>query len=95
MQWKSGLIRGDLSSGRQFILLSLYLKTGLIRGTGDYCTYLTFVLQALQYLKKVCNHPSLVLTPSHPKYKEISTQLKQQNSSLHDLQHTPKLMALK
>ncbi|CAG2199104.1 BTAF1 [Mytilus edulis] len=53
------------------------------------------VFQALQYLKKVCNHPSLVLTPNHPKYKEITVQLKQQNSNLRDLQHTPKLMALK
>ncbi|XP_052070007.1 TATA-binding protein-associated factor 172-like [Mytilus californianus] len=53
------------------------------------------VFQALQYLKKVCNHPSLVLTPNHPKYKEITLQLKQQNSNLRDLQHTPKLMALR
>ncbi|CAC5413286.1 BTAF1 [Mytilus coruscus] len=53
------------------------------------------VFQALQYLKKVCNHPSLVLTPNHPKYKEITVQLKQQNSNLRDLQHTPKLMALR
>ncbi|KAL3875985.1 hypothetical protein ACJMK2_033878 [Sinanodonta woodiana] len=55
----------------------------------------THVFQALQYLKKVCNHPALVLNPSHPKYDEIMQQLKQQNSSLHDIQLAPKLTALR
>ena len=26
------------------------------------------VFQALQYLKRVCNHPKLVLNPSHPRF---------------------------
>ncbi|XP_041362673.1 TATA-binding protein-associated factor 172-like isoform X2 [Gigantopelta aegis] len=55
----------------------------------------THIFQALQYLRKVCNHPSLVLNPNHPKYEEITAQLQQQNSSLHDLAHAPKLTALK
>ncbi|XP_060942934.1 TATA-binding protein-associated factor 172 [Limanda limanda] len=53
------------------------------------------VFQALQYLRKLCNHPSLVLTPQHPEYKRISEQLADQNSSLRDIQHAPKLSALK
>ncbi|TKS85272.1 TATA-binding protein-associated factor 172 [Collichthys lucidus] len=53
------------------------------------------VFQALQYLRKLCNHPSLVLTPQHPEYKRISEQLTSQNSSLRDIQHAPKLSALK
>ncbi|KAK5853581.1 hypothetical protein PBY51_014723 [Eleginops maclovinus] len=53
------------------------------------------VFQALQYLRKLCNHPSLVLTPQHPEYKRISEQLAGQNSNLRDLQHAPKLSALK
>ncbi|XP_034079596.1 TATA-binding protein-associated factor 172 isoform X1 [Gymnodraco acuticeps] len=53
------------------------------------------VFQALQYLRKLCNHPSLVLTPQHPEYKRISEQLIGQNSNLRDLQHAPKLSALK
>ncbi|XP_037638509.1 TATA-binding protein-associated factor 172 isoform X1 [Sebastes umbrosus] len=53
------------------------------------------VFQALQYLRKLCNHPSLVLTPQHPEYKRITEQLAGQNSSLRDLQHAPKLSALK
>ncbi|XP_052007528.1 TATA-binding protein-associated factor 172-like isoform X3 [Xyrauchen texanus] len=53
------------------------------------------VFQALQYLRKLCNHPSLVLTPQHPEYKHITEQLASQHSSLRDLQHAPKLSALK
>ncbi|XP_059214862.1 TATA-binding protein-associated factor 172 isoform X2 [Centropristis striata] len=53
------------------------------------------VFQALQYLRKLCNHPSLVLTSQHPEYKRITEQLASQNSSLRDLQHAPKLSALK
>ncbi|KAI3362605.1 hypothetical protein L3Q82_001692 [Scortum barcoo] len=53
------------------------------------------VFQALQYLRKLCNHPSLVLTPQHPEYKRITEQLAGQSSSLRDIQHAPKLSALK
>ncbi|KAK3090954.1 hypothetical protein FSP39_016028 [Pinctada imbricata] len=55
----------------------------------------THVFQALQYLRKLCNHPALVLTPNHPKYTETIAQLKKQNSNLRDIQHAPKLNALK
>uniref|UniRef100_A0A0B6ZWL7 Helicase C-terminal domain-containing protein n=1 Tax=Arion vulgaris TaxID=1028688 RepID=A0A0B6ZWL7_9EUPU len=55
----------------------------------------THIFQALQYLRKVCNHPALVVTPPHPRYKKIMTSLQQQNTNLHDLSHAPKLMALK
>ncbi|XP_020508930.1 TATA-binding protein-associated factor 172 [Labrus bergylta] len=53
------------------------------------------VFQALQYLRKLCNHPSLVLTPQHPEYKRVTEQLASQNSSLRDILHAPKLSALK
>ncbi|XP_051883424.1 TATA-binding protein-associated factor 172 isoform X1 [Pristis pectinata] len=53
------------------------------------------VFQALQYLRKLCNHPALVLTPQHPEFQHIKEQLTAQNSSLHDIQHAPKLSALK
>uniref|UniRef100_A0A3B1JH18 B-TFIID TATA-box binding protein associated factor 1 n=1 Tax=Astyanax mexicanus TaxID=7994 RepID=A0A3B1JH18_ASTMX len=53
------------------------------------------VFQALQYLRKLCNHPALVLTPQHPEHKRISEQLSSQHSSLRDIQHAPKLSALK
>lgn len=51
--------------------------------------------QALQYLRKVCNHPKLVLTAQHPQYDAIQQQLKSQKSSLSDLQHASKLLALR
>lgn len=51
--------------------------------------------QALQYLRKLCNHPSLVLTSQHPEYKRITEELAAQSSSLRDIQHAPKLSALK
>ncbi|XP_032409207.1 TATA-binding protein-associated factor 172 [Xiphophorus hellerii] len=53
------------------------------------------VFQALQYLRKLCNHPNLVLTPQHPEYNRITDQLACQNSNLRDIQHAPKLSALK
>lgn len=52
-------------------------------------------VQALQYLRKLCNHPALVLNPQHPEYAKVIEQLKQQGSKLRDLQHAPKLTALK
>lgn len=56
---------------------------------------LFFPLKALQYLRKLCNHPALVLTPQHPEFKSTTEKLAVQNSSLHDIQHAPKLSALK
>lgn len=54
-----------------------------------------FYFQALQYLRKVCNHPALVLNANHPKYSEVMSMMKSQGSSLRDLAHAPKLTALK
>ncbi|XP_030839988.1 TATA-binding protein-associated factor 172 [Strongylocentrotus purpuratus] len=53
------------------------------------------IFQALQYLRKVCNHPLLVLNNKHPQYETVTKQLKVQKSSLHDINHAPKLIALK
>lgn len=36
----------------------------------------THVFQALRYLRNVCNHPKLVLTPRHPQYQSVSNILK-------------------
>ncbi|XP_068672856.1 TATA-binding protein-associated factor 172-like [Montipora foliosa] len=53
------------------------------------------IFQALQYLRKVCNHPLLVLTANHPEYNKVMDQLRQQNFSIRDIQHAAKLVALK
>ncbi|KAJ2081619.1 TATA-binding protein-associated factor mot1 [Coemansia sp. RSA 988] len=53
------------------------------------------VFQALQYLRKLCNHPALVLTPNHPLYNQIETDLHARGSDLHSLDIAPKLLALR
>lgn len=53
-----------------------------------------YLPQALQYLRKVCNHPALVLTPQHPQFADVTKQLERSNTKLHDVQHAPKLIAL-
>nr|CAD7574777.1 unnamed protein product [Timema californicum] len=50
---------------------------------------------ALRYLQNVCNHPKLALTPQHPEYERVSGQLRQENSSLADINHAAKLPALR
>lgn len=53
------------------------------------------VFQVLQYMRKLCNHPSLVLTEKHPQFKEVTAYLKKYNMELDDIEHAPKLLALK
>ncbi|CAG8530565.1 8145_t:CDS:10 [Ambispora leptoticha] len=55
----------------------------------------THIFQALQYLRKLCNHPLLVVNDKHPQYNSVMERLKKNKSSLHDLQNAPKLLALK
>jgi len=52
------------------------------------------IFKALQYMRKLCNHPGLVLQPKHPKYAEISARLKREGSNIWDIVHSPKLLAL-
>ncbi|OLL25958.1 putative helicase mot1 [Neolecta irregularis DAH-3] len=54
----------------------------------------THVFQALQYMRKLCNHPQLVLKPDHPKYQKVIKQLQVLGSNIRDLQHAPKFRAL-
>ncbi|KAJ1672040.1 TATA-binding protein-associated factor mot1 [Coemansia sp. RSA 25] len=53
------------------------------------------VFQALQYLRKVCNHPALVLTPKHPLFAQVQGELKARGADLHSLDIAPKMQALK
>lgn len=53
------------------------------------------IFQALQYMRKLCNHPSLVLNASHPQYHQVQSYLSQTGMDLHDINHAPKLEALK
>jgi len=53
------------------------------------------IFQAIQYLQKLCNHPTLVLTSAHPDYQSIMTDLDRNGSSIRDIEHAPKIKALK
>ena len=53
------------------------------------------IFQALQYMRKLCNSPALVVKEDHKQYAAIQAQLARQNSSLKDVAHAPKLTALR
>ena len=57
------------------------------------------IFQAMQYLRKVCNHPKLVLHPGHKKYNVVNSILAGNEagseSLLSELHHAAKLPALK
>ena len=53
------------------------------------------VFQAIQYMKKLLNSPSLVVKEGHKQYETIQKRLAAQNSSLKDIAHAPKLSALR
>ena len=53
------------------------------------------IFQALQYMRKLCNSPSLVVKEDHRQYAAIQAQLARQHSSLKDVAHAPKLTALR
>jgi len=56
----------------------------------------THVFQALQYLRKLCNHPKLVLHPSHPEYQTVlASSLGGQPENISNIDHAAKLPALK
>jgi TATA-binding protein-associated factor len=53
------------------------------------------IFQALQYMRKLCNSPHLVVKEGHKQYDMIQNQLARQGSSLKDIAHAPKLTALR
>ncbi|KAI9785144.1 MAG: TATA-binding protein-associated factor mot1 [Geoglossum umbratile] len=52
------------------------------------------IFQALQYMRKLCNSPALVMKEGHKQYAEVQKQLALQKSHLRDPIHAPKLTAL-
>ncbi|KAI1410650.1 hypothetical protein F5Y13DRAFT_202118 [Hypoxylon sp. FL1857] len=53
------------------------------------------IFQALQYMRKLCNSPALVMTPSNKMYEDTQRFLAKQGTSIEDPVHAPKLTALK
>jgi TATA-binding protein-associated factor len=53
------------------------------------------IFQALQYMRKLCNSPALVVKPGHAMYDDTQRLLAKQGTSLDDVAHAPKLAALR
>ncbi|CAN8008171.1 unnamed protein product, partial [Ixodes pacificus] len=66
-----------------------------VEARGDGSHAMPHVFQALQYLRKVCNHPKLVLNAQHPEYERIHASLEQNKTPLSDIGHAAKLGALR
>lgn len=54
------------------------------------------IFQALQYMKKLCNSPAMVVKgPTNKAYEPTQQYLKKNNTTIDDIVHAPKLGALK
>ena len=53
------------------------------------------IFQALQYMRKLCNSPSLVVKQGHKQYDAIQKTLHAKGTDLKDIAHAPKLTALR
>lgn len=54
------------------------------------------IFQSLQYLRKLCNHPALILKDNKEAIDAALAHISvPSTNSLHDIQHAPKLLALK
>lgn len=53
-----------------------------IGGSGGDKAMAGHIFQALQYLKKLANHPKLVLQPSHQEYSKVMKELQDQGKTL-------------
>jgi len=66
-----------------------------VASSGDDPSRHTHIFQALQYLRKVVNHPKLVLSDAHPLHNSIMSTLAKQRTTLNDISIAAKLPALK
>ncbi|KAA8644710.1 hypothetical protein EYZ11_012878 [Aspergillus tanneri] len=53
------------------------------------------IFQALQYMRRLCNSPALVVKDGHKQYEEVQSYLTAKNSYIRDVAHAPKLSALR
>ncbi|PXF49054.1 putative helicase mot1 [Gracilariopsis chorda] len=53
------------------------------------------VFQALSYLRRLCSHPKLVLSPKHPEYHSVHDALHRQGRSIDDIESSAKLLGLR
>jgi TATA-binding protein-associated factor len=53
------------------------------------------IFQALQYMRRLCNSPALVVKEGHKQYNEVQSYLSAKRSNIRDVSHAPKLSALR
>ncbi|KAL4911511.1 hypothetical protein BDW74DRAFT_9073 [Aspergillus multicolor] len=53
------------------------------------------IFQALQYMRRLCNSPALVVKDGHKQYNEVQEYLQKKKSYIRDVAHAPKLSALR
>jgi TATA-binding protein-associated factor len=53
------------------------------------------IFQALQYMRKLCNSPALVVKEGHKQYAAIQEHLRKEGSTIKNPKHAPKLTALR
>ncbi|OQE25452.1 hypothetical protein PENSTE_c006G04918 [Penicillium steckii] len=53
------------------------------------------IFQALQYMRRLCNSPALVVKDGHKQYNEVQNYLTNKRSTIRDVSHAPKLSALR
>jgi TATA-binding protein-associated factor len=53
------------------------------------------IFQALQYMRKLCNSPALVMKPGNNLYDDTQKILQKQGTTIEDVAHAPKLTALR
>ena len=68
-----------------------------VRGSKEKDGEQQHVFQSLQYLRKLCNHPALVLKDDKVAIKDALTKagVSSRTGDLTDIQHAPKLQALR
>ncbi|KAF7323127.1 TBP associated factor [Mycena chlorophos] len=55
----------------------------------------THIFQSLQYLRKLCNHPLFVLKDDEEATKRALEKAPESKNGIHDIQHAPKILALR
>jgi len=67
---------------------------GEVKGSSTSADKPQHVFQALQYLRKLVNHPALVFKPEVPQHQAALAKVSGEGTSVRDIVHAPKIKAL-
>lgn len=73
----------------------LSVKEEILDAKADGSEPKSHIFQALQYMRKLCNHPALVVTANHPSARKVNAFLDRTKSTLRSIEHAPKLRSLR